>query len=150
LRRAGTAGLSISDVLLLDRADARPTSLDEAAPLARGTTVFAAGDRLALYWEVYGLRGGADSVTFSVALARRPPGGVRRAAEAIGLSRAVTPVRMRWVEEPPAAAVLARSLAIALPRVPPGAYVLEVSVRTRSGASSATQRDITVVRTVPG
>jgi hypothetical protein len=146
LRRMGTPGLSISDVLLLDRPDARPTSLDEAAPLARGTTEFAPGDRLALYWEVYGLRGGADSVTFSVALARRPPGTVRRAAESIGLSRAVTPVRMRWVEEPPATGVLARSLAIALPRVPPGAYVLEVAVRTRSGAVSTTQRDITVVR----
>ncbi|MFL5382192.1 MAG: hypothetical protein ACJ8GN_06725 [Longimicrobiaceae bacterium] len=146
LRRAGEAGLSISDVLLLDRADARPASLDEAAPLARGTTDFAPGDRMALYWEVYGLRGGADSVTFSVALARRPPGAVRRAAESIGFSRAATPVRMRWVEEPPAAGVLARSLAIALPRVPPGDYVLEVGVRTRSGASAFTRRDLTVRR----
>jgi len=146
LRRASTPGVSISDILLLDRPDARPTSLDEAAPLSRGTTEFASGDRLALYWEVYGLRGAADSVTFSVALARRPSGGVRRAAESIGLSRAVTPARMRWVEEPPAAAVLARSLAIALPRIPPGAYVLEVSVRTRSGAVSTTRREITVTR----
>jgi hypothetical protein len=53
---------------------------------------------------------------------------------------------MRWIEEPPAAEVLGRSLAIALPRVPPGAYVLEVSVRTRTGAVSTTQRDITVAR----
>jgi hypothetical protein len=146
LRRAGAPGLSISDVLLLDRADARPSSLDEAAPLARGTTEFSPGDRLALYWEVYGLRGAADSVTFSVALARRPPGAVRRAAESIGLSRAATPIHMRWVEEPPAGEVLARSLALALPRVSPGDYVLEVSVHTRSGAASSTQRDITVVR----
>jgi len=146
LRRAGASGLTISDILLLDRLDARPASLEEAAPLARGKTEFSPSDRLALYWEVYGLRGAADSVTFSVALARRPPGAVRRAAESIGLSRAVTPVRMRWTEAPPAGEVLARSLALALPRVPPGDYVLEVSVHTRSGAASSTQRDITVVR----
>jgi hypothetical protein len=146
LRPAAAPGLSISDVLLLDRPDARPSSLDEAAPLARGTTEFAPGDRLALYWEVYGTRGAADSVTFSVALARRPPGAVRRAAESIRLSRAVTPVRLRWTEEAPSADVLPRSLGIALPRLPPGDYVLEVGVRTRSGATASTQRDITVVR----
>lgn len=147
LRRAGTADLAISDVLLLDRPDVRPTSLDEAAPRARGSTDFAPGGRLALYWEVYGLRGGADSVTFSVALARRPPGAVRRAAVSIGLARAVTPVRMRWTEEAPAAEVLVHSLAIALPRISPGAYVLEVGVRTRSGAMAITQRDITIAST---
>jgi len=146
LRRLGEAGLSISDVLLLDRADARPASLDEAAPLARGATDFVPGDRIALYWEVYGVRGGADSVTFSVALARRPPGAARRAAESLGLARAATPVRMRWVEEPPATEVLARSLAIALPRVSPGDYVLEVAVRTRSGATAFTRRELTVRR----
>jgi hypothetical protein len=144
LRRAGVADLGISDVLLLDRPDVRPASLDEAAPLARGSTEFVPGGRLALYWEVYGLRGGVDSVTFSVALARRPPGSVRRVVESIGLARAITPVRMRWTEEAPAAEVLARALAIALPRIPPGAYVLEVGVRTRSGAVASTQRDITV------
>jgi hypothetical protein len=146
LRRFGATGLGVSDILLLDRAGARPASLDEAAPLARGSTEFARGDRLALYWEVYGLRGVGDSVTFSVALARRPPGSVRRAVESIGLSRAVTPVRMRWVEEGPAGEVLARSLAIALPRVPPGSYLLEITARTRSGATSTTQRELTVVR----
>lgn len=145
MRRAADAGLAISDVLLLDRPDARPASLDEAAPLARGTTELAPGDRVALYWEVYGLSG-ADSVTFSVALARRPPGAARRAVESIGLSRAATPVRMRWVEEPPTTEVLARSLAIALPRVSPGDYVLEVDVRTRAGATASTRRELTVKR----
>lgn len=146
LRRMGAPGIAISDVLLLDRPDARPQSLDEAAPLARGSTEFAPGDRLALYWEVYGLADAADSVTFSVALARRPPGAVQRAVESIGLSRGTTPVRMRWVEEAAPAEVLARSLAIALPRIPAGSYTLEVSVRSRSGGTASTQREITVTR----
>ena len=147
LRRAAAPGLAISDVLLLDRADVRPTSLDEAAPLARGSTQFGPSDRLALYWEVYGLgAAAADSVTFSVAVARRPPGAARRAAESIGLSRAVTPVRMRWTEAAPAADILPRSLAVALPRLPAGDYVLEITVRTPSGGAASTQRELTVVR----
>jgi hypothetical protein len=146
LRRAGATGVGISDVLLLDHADARPQSLDEAAPLARGSTEFAPGDRLALYWEVYGLGAAADSVYFSVALARRPPGAVQRVVESIGLSRGVTPVRVRWMEETAAADVLPRSLAISLPRIPPGTYVLEVAIRSRSGATASTQREITLVR----
>lgn len=145
LRRPGARAIAISDVLLLDRSDARPQSLDEAAPLARGSTEFSPGDRIALYWEVYGLAS-ADSLTFSVALARRPPGAARRAVESIGLARGVTPVRMRWIEEAGATEVLARSLAIALPRVPPGTYALEVAVRSRTGAVAITIRDITVAR----
>ena len=70
---------------------------------------------------------------------------MQRTIESIGLSRGMTPVRMRWMEETAAVEVLPRSLAIALPRIPPGAYLLEVAVRTRSGATASTQREITLV-----
>jgi hypothetical protein len=146
LRRPLSNGVGISDVLLLEGSEQRPGSLDEAAPLARGSTRFRPGDRLALYWEVYGLGSSSDSVTFSLALARRSPGAVQRAVESIGLSRAVTPVRMRWEEEVAPGGVLGRSLAIALPGVPPGAYVLEVGVKTRAGATATSFREITVER----
>jgi len=146
LRRPAVAGVAISDVLLLDAPAARPRSLDEAAPQARGSTVFRAGDRMGVYWEVYGLEGKADSVTFSVALARRPPGGLRRAVESIGLARTAAPVRLRWDEAPPGVAIAPRSMGISLPRLPAGEYVLEVAVRTRAGATAFTQREITVTR----
>jgi hypothetical protein len=146
LRRPATSGVAISDVLLLEEPGARPRSLDEATPLARGSTRFRAGERVGVYWEVYGLEGRADSVTFSVALARRPTGGIRRAVESIGLARTVAPVRLRWDEAAPVVAIAPRSLGISLPRLPPGAYVLEVAVRTRTGTSAFTQREIEVVR----
>lgn len=146
LRRPAGNGVAISDVLLLDQPGARPQSLDEAAALARGSTQFRVGDRLGLYWEVYGLEGKADSVTFSLALARHPTGGIRRAVESIGLARTVAPVRLRWDEAAPAVAIAPRSLGISLPRLPPGAYVLEVAVRTRAGATAFTQREIEVTR----
>jgi len=146
LRRPIGNGVSISDVLLLDQPGARPQSLDQAAAIARGSTRFRAGDRLGLYWEVYGLEGKTDSVSFSVALARRPPGGIRRAAESIGIARGARPVRLRWDEEAPGVAIAPRSLGISLPRLPPGDYVLEVAVRTRAGATAFTQREIEVAR----
>ncbi|HET7230242.1 MAG TPA: hypothetical protein VFJ16_09580 [Longimicrobium sp.] len=146
LRRPMGSGVTISDVLLLDVPTARPRSLDEAASIARGSTRFRVGDRLGLYWEVYGLEGKTDSVSFSVALARRPPGGLRRAAESIGVARAASPVRLRWEEEAPGVAIAPRSLGISLPRLAPGEYVLEVAIRTRAGASAFTQREIEVTR----
>ena len=141
--------ISLSDVLLLADADARPATLDEAAPLARGDTRLAPGERLGLFWEVYGLEAGTDSVTVSVALARKTVGGLRRAAERMGLARAATPVRMRWNEEVAAADVLGRSLAIAIPNLPNGDYLLEVSVRARGGASASALREIRVEREKP-
>jgi hypothetical protein len=138
--------ITLSDVLLLSDAAARPTTLDEAAPLARSDTRLAPGERLSLFWEVYGLEPGMDSVTVSVAVARRAVGGLRRAAERLGLARTATPVRMRWNEEIRAGDVLARSLAIAIPNLHSGDYVLEVAVRAKGGASASTLRDITVER----
>jgi hypothetical protein len=136
--------ITLSDVLLLSDAAARPATLDEAAPLARADTRLAPGERVSLFWEVYGLEPGMDSVTVSVAVARRAVGGLRRAAERLGLARTATPVRMRWNEEIPAGDVLARSLAIAIPNLPSGDYVLEVAVRAKGGASASTLREIIV------
>ncbi|HSU14943.1 hypothetical protein [Longimicrobium sp.] len=132
LRRPAEHGIAISDVLLLDR-DARPRSLDEAAPLARGSTRFRAGERVAMYWEVYGLEPRADSVAFSLALSRKR-------------TRGAAPVRMRWSEAVPGGAIVPRSLALTLPRLAPGDYVIEVSVRTRMGTTVTTRREITIER----
>ncbi|HYJ80759.1 MAG TPA: hypothetical protein VEW03_14185 [Longimicrobiaceae bacterium] len=143
--RPPTGDLSLSDVLVLADADARPESLDAAAPLARGDTRLHAGERLGLFWEVYGLEAGTDSLTLSLALSRRDARGLRRTAERLGLARTATPVRMRWSEEVEGSAVLPRSLAIALPNLPPGDYAIEVSVRTGAGAGASTTREITVV-----
>jgi hypothetical protein len=145
LRRPAEHGLAVSDLLLLERGDARPPSLDQAAPLARGSTRFRAGERVAMFWEVYGVSA-ADSVTFSLALSRRSAGGVRRTVESLGLARGMAPVRMRWTEPAGAGDVFPRSLAITLPRLPPGDYAIELSARAASGASAATQREISITR----
>jgi hypothetical protein len=130
LRRPETHGLAMSDVLLLEGADARPRSLDEAAPLARGTTALRPGERVALYWEVYGVAAG-DSVTTSLAVMRR---GAHGAA----------PVRTRWTQAAETGGIAPRALAITLPALRPDDYVIEVTARTRGGAAVSTQREITI------
>jgi hypothetical protein len=139
--------MSISDVLLLADPAARPATLDEAAPLARPGTRFRAGERMGLFWEVYRAAPTTDTLRLTLALARRESGGVRRIAERIGLVPGAQPVRIRWAEEAGGAALLARATTVALPeRLPPGEYLLEVTVHPAVGAPVTTTRALTVVR----
>jgi hypothetical protein len=147
LERPAAGELALSDVLLLADSAARPSTLDEAVPLARPGTRFRAGDRVGLFWEVYRATPATDTLRLSLALARRAPGGVRRVAERIGLTPSAQPVRMRWTEEAAGAALLPRATTVALPRrLPPGEYLLEVTVHTPGGAPATTTRALTIVR----
>jgi hypothetical protein len=132
-RHANAEGLALSDVLLLADPSARPATLDEAAAGARAGTAARPGERLALFWELYGAEGEADTLTYTLSLA---PAGRRGAA----------PVRMRWRAGSGGAAVQPRALGVALPvRLRPGPYRLELTVRAGGRAATA-MREITVER----
>lgn len=147
LQRPEAGELSLSDVLVLADPAARPSTLDEAVPLARPGTRFRAGDRVGLFWEVYRATPATDTLRVSLALARRAPGGVRRMAEGIGLTPSAQRVRMRWTEVAAGAALLTRATTVALPRrLPPGEYLLEVTVHTAGGEPATTSRALTIVR----
>lgn len=147
LDRPRAGGVSISDVLLLADPMAHPETLDEAAGLVRPGTRFRAGERVGLFWEVYRDAPTADTLRISLALARRAPGGVRRIAERIGLAPSAAPIRMRWTEESDGAALLARSTTVALPRrLPPGEYLLEVTVHPPAGPPVTSTRSLTIER----
>ncbi|HEX5724349.1 MAG TPA: hypothetical protein VFX98_02720 [Longimicrobiaceae bacterium] len=138
------AGVSLSDLLLLADGEARPGSLEAAVPLARGDTRFRAGEQVGLYWEVYGLQGRTDTLTVTLTLARRGAGWMRRAAERVGLAAESAPVRMRWREEPAGGEVAPRSLGVALPRLAPGAYLLEVTVQAHGAEPAVATRELIV------
>jgi len=147
LRRPEAGGIGLSDVLLLTDPAARPATLDEAVPLARAGTRLRAGERMGLFWETYRAPGGPDALRVSLALSRRPAGGIRRVAERIGLADAGAPVRIRWTEEAGGAPLLARSTTVALPAgLAPGEYLLEVTVQPPDGAAVTTTRALTIVR----
>jgi hypothetical protein len=145
---ADGAGLALSSLLLLDAADSLPSSLAEALPLMRTGVRARRGDRLGLFWEVYGLRPDAPAVTVSLGTARA--GGAplaRRAAEALRLRRAPAPVAVRWsARAEPTGGVAAAAIVLRLADLEPGRYRVTVAVRDAEGRGAAAEREIVVER----
>ncbi|UCC73535.1 MAG: hypothetical protein JSV86_02945 [Gemmatimonadota bacterium] len=139
--------LTLSDLLLLDRADRLPASLAEATPLARRTLRARSGERLGLYWEVYGLGPGREDLSVSLTLVGEGGGVLRRAAEWLGLARRQPPITLAWQEAVPSpVTVLERSLAIDLPDLQPGRYTLMVEVTALGREKLRAARSIEIVR----
>ena len=135
--------VAVSDVLLLSGADSLPHELEDAAPLARSSTVVPAAVA-GLYWEVYGL--GPASVPYAVGLTvvRESIGLVRRAARALGLGGERPQVRLGWSEvSRPGTGITGSSLALDLTSARPGRYTIRLSVAAR-GDSAVTERVLTI------
>jgi hypothetical protein len=123
---------AISDLLLLASPAVLPGSLEEAIPRARGSALAASGERLGVFWEAY------------------PPEEAVEEPVAIALAirgREADPGALRWSETfPPGARVVPRAVALQLPALPPGDYVLQVEIAwPRAGARRAL-REFTIVR----
>jgi hypothetical protein len=140
-------GEHASDLLLLADAQARPATLDEAAPLARGSGTVAPGETFAVYWEMYDVPPATDSMGVALQLVPGQPGWGRRQLEAVGLARAGRAVSMRWNEEAQSGPIVGRSLGVRLPPdLRPGEYTLEVEVRLPGRAPAVIRRPLTVAR----
>lgn len=155
LRRVGRArygmelprrgeGVAISDVLLLVEPDPLPTTLEEALARMRGSARVRAGERLGLYWEVYGLAERPDTIGLSIQVRTEEAGWLRRAMEGLGLMAPPAPVRVRWEEETTGEEVLARSLLLALPELGNGWHSLELTVSPRGEEPVTVRRRILV------
>jgi hypothetical protein len=141
---AWNADARVSDLLLLAHPEARPEDLDEAARIARGSAEVRPGERVGVFWEMYGLPAG-DSVTIRVGLMSPQAGWARRRLEAVGIARGARPVRMGWREEMDGEAVAARSVTVGIPRdLRPGEYTLEVSVSAPGRPAAIARRKVTV------
>ncbi|MDB4950898.1 MAG: hypothetical protein JWM27_3547 [Gemmatimonadetes bacterium] len=129
---AEPAGVHLSDVLLLSATEGLPATLEAAEGMARGSAHVRAGERVGLFWEVYGLTERPDTLSVSVSIIPiTRPGFARRAAERMGLAAPTEPVSVGWKEEAGGQTVLARSVAVAVPAVRPGDYQLRVTVHPR-------------------
>jgi hypothetical protein len=132
--------LALSDLLLLRTGDPLPDSLEEAVSLARGSDRLHPGERLGVYWEVYGLPPEeVQALSVSLRLVDRRGGWLRRTGERLGLVRELAPVRLRWQEQASAGDHVPRALAIQIPEVPEGDYVLELTV-SRAGEEPVVAR----------
>lgn len=121
---------AVSDLLLLRSPDPLPDSLEAAVGAARTSDRVRVGERIGVYWEVYGLRAGQpDALGMSLRLVEHGAGWLKRLARRIGLVDRVPPVRVRWREDPSGASVLSRALAVQIPKdLDPGDYALELTI----------------------
>lgn len=129
---AGAADLpAVSDLLLLRSPDDLPQTLEAAIPLARGSTEAAPEERLGIYWEAYPPPRGAAPVTISVSVRGREG----------------EPGALRWREVLPAdAEVVPRAVALEVPALSPGRYVVEVEMVWPGTAPRRARREITILR----
>jgi hypothetical protein len=146
---AWDADARISDLLLLAHPEARPEDLDEAARIARGSAEVRPGERVGVFWEMYGLAAG-DSVTVRVGLLSPQAGWARRQLEAIGVTRGARSVRMGWRDATEGEAVAARSVTVGIPSdLRPGEYTLELSVSAPGKSAAVARRKVTVSPPAP-
>ncbi|MGI9078867.1 MAG: hypothetical protein ACR2G6_16305 [Gemmatimonadaceae bacterium] len=133
IAHARASTLALSHVLLLETAGINPRTLEDAVPRARGTTSVKSGERVSMYWEVYGLRVREESLQVELALEPLDQKWLRRTAERLRIRTAVPTVRLRWRDQLNGQAVMPRALDLELPRLPRGRYVLRIKV-SRGGS----------------
>ncbi len=139
--------LAVSDPLLLrvSDEDSLPGSLEDAFSASRGTTRLSSGERVGLFWEMYGLDAQPAGATVSLTVTRSGAGLLRRAAEWAGLAGRYRPsVSLTWVEPPATRRVHPRSLVITLPETGPGTYVLEIAALLEDGSTATTRRELSI------
>ena len=143
------AGIALSDLLLLAPGGAPPATLDEAATRALGRPRAGASQGVDVYWEVYGAAESPRDYTLTVV--RAGAGWMRRTAEAIGVVTRQAPVHMRWTDPPPRpsegspiAGMTARALHVDLAALPPGRYVVTLTVLGTGNAQVSAIREIEV------
>ena len=138
-------GLTVSDILPIRAVEDLPVDLTEAAPIALSSTDLAPGDEIGLYWEVYGLDLGWNSVEISLSVEKVGKGFFRRVGEWTGVvGRRSDQIRMRWIENVPATVTLNRAITVRLTPSMDGTYMMQLAVRAPTGETAVTSRLIEV------
>jgi hypothetical protein len=128
-------GPRLSDLLLFEPGPSLPNSAEAAVPHALASPRVTKGARLGLYWEVYDLPGGIDSVGVSVAVEAEGPGRATRT----GRARARPPLRLGWR----AGEVRGHAIELDLRLLDPGRY--RIRVRLDVGGSGPIEASRVVV-----
>lgn len=133
----------LSDLLLLRGGEPLPETLPEAARRARGSLRVGPGEAVGLYWEVYGVRKGAEAEV-SVLLVREGGGFFRKVGAFLGLVGERTPAaELRW-RDGASGPVVGRAATLRVPELEEGDYRLELRVTPVGGAPRIASRDLRV------
>ncbi len=137
--------LDVSDLLILDAPDKLPGSLSEAVPWARGSLRVRTGEHIALYWELYGLQTAGEILTMSLTMKKKGRSFFSKITDALGITSAERPLSLTWEERAerqyPATP---RSLAIELPQMSRGSYVLRLEINAHGREPVIALRDLVV------
>lgn len=137
-------GFAISDLLLLSEGGTLPSTLEDATPRARGSSRYAPGEPIEIYWEVYGTP--SDTAhEVSISVVKLGKGVFRKAVEWMGLAGQREPERFRWEGAPAALHPgSGRALGIRLAKQEEGRYLLRLEIRTEAGLTATKEREIVV------
>ncbi len=134
----------LSDYLVLVRGDPSPApSLERNAQNAYGSLEIEGGTAIGLYWEIYRQVSVGAPLSISLKATRVGASFMQRLGSTIGLSKAVTPVSIRFADNGRADGGFGRSLTLNFPQVPNGEYQLSLVV-SGGGITDSTTRRIRV------
>lgn len=130
-RRLERFQFAVSDVLVTTGGAPLPNALAAAITRARGSLRVRAGERIGVFWEIYGLGPDAETVSLYLAVQQVGEGEFGR-LENVPLSEK-PPLSLGWEEVVPAyTRIWPRSLSVDLPAdLTPGLYALYVVAKTR-------------------
>ena len=136
----GTSGL-----LVFDPVDSVPGDLSAVLSLAHGSATVAAGGRIGLYWEVYGLTPG-EPVETQVSVTPRHTGLLRRVGSWFGLGKRSRETELSWHESTdPETGMIHRAVIVDVSSLDPGRYGVSVTIAAR-GRNVTTARELEIVR----
>jgi hypothetical protein len=142
LRPTEPGALAVSDLLLLREPEPLPDSLAPAVENARASVRVRPGERVGVYWELYGLSADRpEPLSMSLRLLEERGGWLRRLGRRVGLLSDDVPVRLRWQEQAEPDPIVGRSVSIEIPPLSPGTYTLELVV-ARAGREELTSRRV--------
>jgi hypothetical protein len=137
---------ALSDLLMLRAAADPPTLLESAIPLALLRTDVRRGQTFAIGWEVSGLGFRPETLAFEVTVNRVDRGLFSRIAEFLRVSGGPQRVSLAWEEPGPAQpSPLFRYLDLNLDSLDPGAYEVEVTLRTTGRSAVVSVRRFRVL-----
>ena len=144
-RRVPEDVAALSDLLMLRPTPDPPGLLAAAIPLALLRTEVRRGQTFAIGWEVSGLGFRPETLAFEVTVNRVDRSLFRRIGEFLRVSGGPRRVSLAWEEPgPDEPSPLFRYLDLNLDRLDPGAYEVQVTLRTAGRSEVISGRRFTV------
>ena len=124
-----------------------PRNRAEAAALMLGSESIASTDRVAVYWEIYGMVPD-EPFEVSVEIEGAPPSLAGRVLRAVGLGNAPARTAVAWTEVA-AEAAPARAIVLDVSGLVPGEYALRIGIEARTGHRTESRRAFRVAERRP-